>query len=201
MVDCTYHIDICLKKPNLTFCIHVQRGEKIPVPLKLSPRVKKCWSLFIKYDQQIVITGFLRLRIATVLRTLFMEQNARNGVLTWIKHHKLLRTAAFAIFSLLKVFIFAWRIFKIRVSIFPMEYFFQRVFTNGSSLHNLWRSVDKNKSHKNKYPYLQEVFKFFLQACNISVHTLEDHFKQSFPLAVNTQVCACSRIHWNTWKA
>lgn len=83
-----------------------------------------------------------------------------------------------------------------------MEYFFRRVFIKGGSLHNLWRSVDKNKSPRNKYLYFQEVFTFLLQIFNIFVHTPEDHFKQSFLLAVNTrQVRACSRIHWNMWKA
>ena len=148
--------------------------------------------------------------MATVLRTLFIEQHARNGgVLPWIKHHKLLRTPAFGIFSLLKIFLFTWKILKIRVSICPMEYFFQRVFIKGSSLHNLCRIIGKNKSPSYKYPYfwevfmfLWQVFTFLLQIRTIFVHALEDHFKQSFPLGVNTrQICACSRIHWNVWKA
>lgn len=147
MVGCTYHNDVCLKKtPTLMFCICGQRWEKILVPLKLSPREKKCGSSFIKYDQRIVITGFLRLRIATGLRTLFIEQNARNDVLTWITNHKLLRTAASAIFLHVKIFLFAWKILTIRICIFPMEYFFWRVFIKGWSLHNLWKSVDRNKN-------------------------------------------------------
>lgn len=64
------------------FCICGQRQEKIVLPLELSPRAKKCGGSFIKYDQRIVVTGFLKLRIATGLRTLFIEQNARNDVLT-----------------------------------------------------------------------------------------------------------------------